>query len=688
MSPNKKGQTEQGEQRGHNIRLMGKLLLPLVLIFLGFIGFARLVWLPAFLDSLANRALHDLHAHLQSVTEGLVPLLLENQLANIYESLDALLEENPDWQHLILTDTYGRRLYPLDAPSTEGYSNNIRVIKQEVGFTSPPLGTLELAVDFSPLYETTRSLQRQFIIAMMIFLAATIGVIGMLFELIVSRRLRALRYASEQLADGKYNTQLPADSRDEIGQLSASFATMRDALQAYHKQLMGEIDDHRRTAEALNLEKENATYDATHDPLTGLINRREFERRLVESLGEAKATKCQHALLYLDLDQFKVINDTCGHMAGDALLQQLNIKLCDYVRAQDTLARLGGDEFGMLLKYCTLEDSRKVADNLRKAVEDFRFAWNDDIFNISVSIGVAGIDQDSGDMANVLSSADSACYMAKERGRNRIQVYHKDDQLVRRREGEMQWVTRIIRSMHDDHFKLYCQPIYALDNLQGTPAHYEILLRLREEDGTITMPGAFIPAAERYNLITTLDRWVLTKLLDTLPTLESEQPLQLSINLSGPSLGDPDLLELLEQRYPEIVASGHKLCFEITETAAIRSLSTARHFMERLQNYDFMFSLDDFGTGMSSFSYLKTLPVDYLKIDGTFVRDIATDNIDYAMVRSINEIGQTMGMKTVAEFVESEKILTLLKGIGVDFAQGHYLGKATPLDGMFSVTRP
>ncbi len=371
-------------------------------------------------------------------------------------------------------------------------------------------------------------------------------------------------------------------------------------------------------------------------------------------------------------------------MAGDELLRQLGGLLQQKVRRRDTLARLGGDEFGVLMEHCSLEHALRVANTLREAVEEYRFVWEDKGFNIGVSIGLVPITEISESIAGVLSAADTACYAAKDEGRNRIHVYREDDAELAKRHGEMQWVARIDRALEEDRFQLNFQPIVSVKSGEQKGAHYELLLRMQDEEGHIVHTSVFLPAAERYNLATKLDRWVVRKAFEWL-TRHPEHLERLylcEINLSGHSLGDGEFLELVIQQLGEAAIPPEKVCFEVTETAAIANLTSATHFIQTLKGVGCHFALDDFGSGLSSFAYLKTLPVDFLKIDGLFVKDIADDPTDLAMVKSINEIAQAMGKQTVAEFVENEAILEKLREIGVDYAQGHYIGGPRPIEEM------
>ena len=423
---------------------------------------------------------------------------------------------------------------------------------------------------------------------------------------------------------------------------------------------------------------------ARHDTLTGLVNRREFEDRLTRVLDSARHDQTEHVLCYLDLDQFKVVNDTCGHLAGDELLRQIAGLLESHIRKRDTLARLGGDEFGLLMEHCDLHEGRRVGTNLRNAVAEYRFVWEGKAHTVGVSIGVVAIVDDVGDITDVLKAADAACYVAKEGGRNRIHVYHANDAELATRQGEMQWVALINSALLEGRFQLSLQPIIALCESSSGALFYEVLLRMQGTDGEIIMPDLFMGAAERYNLMTKLDTWVVKNIfawIDSHPT-EFAQVALFNINLSGRSLGDDDFLPKLIALFAEYEIPGSKICFEITETAVISNLFSANRFMHALKQLGCVFALDDFGTGLSSFQYLKTLPVEYLKIDGMFIRDILDDPIDLAMVKSINEIGQVMGKKIIAEYVESEPVLGKLKEIGLNYAQGFYLGGAVPLHEM------
>lgn len=433
-------------------------------------------------------------------------------------------------------------------------------------------------------------------------------------------------------------------------------------------------------SEAHQLSQELA-HQAHHDVLTGLVNRRGFEDRLAQVLATNLSARGEHAVCYMDLDQFKVVNDTCGHVAGDALLRRLSDVIAGCVRRQDTLARLGGDEFGLIMEHCSTSQARRVADKIREAIAEFRFMWSGRVFRFGVSIGLVPVRDSHTDCATLLSLADTACYAAKDAGRNRVHVYRPDDTEVAVRQGEMQWVGKLEDALDNERLDLWFQPIVPVAKSTNESSKVELLLRLDEGEGPLVHPGAFLPAAERFGLAPRLDRWVLERAIDWLA--ESELVLsrieQCFINLSGASLGDEDFCRFAVDRLREAgPAVAGRICFEVTETTAIANLVRASAFMGSLKLLGCQFALDDFGAGLSSFAYLRSLPVDYLKIDGVFVRDIVDDEVDRALVQSISDIGHVMGKRTIAEFVENEAILGVLKDLGVDYAQGYGVARPAP----------
>ncbi len=454
----------------------------------------------------------------------------------------------------------------------------------------------------------------------------------------------------------------------EIG-IQNSAAPIRDragevigAVMVFH-----DVSRERRLRRAL-------AYQASHDALTGLINRREFESRLNEALLSTRRSETvRFVLLYLDLDQFKLVNDTCGHPAGDRLLKQITGLLQTRVRGSDLLARLGGDEFGILLSDCSPEQAMKIADNLRQAIRDYRFVWHDGGLNVGVSIGIVEITRDTESMAALMSAADVACYAAKDQGRNRVHVYTHDN--VPERHREMQWVSRLTRACDEGRLELHFQPIVPIGANRDPRRNFELMLRMRDESGALIQPIEFIPAAERYNVMPAIDRWVVHHALDSLAHLVSDPqpPYTVSINLSGTSLNDERFLEFLIGELSSHALSPGAICFEITETAAVANLANVVYFMRELKNRGCRFSLDDFGSGLSSFMYLKTLPVDYLKIDGQFIENVTSDPIDRCMVEAISQIGRAMNIQTIAERVESRAVLNELARLGIGYAQGFHI---------------
>ncbi|MGB5079994.1 MAG: EAL domain-containing protein [Burkholderiales bacterium] len=424
------------------------------------------------------------------------------------------------------------------------------------------------------------------------------------------------------------------------------------------------------------------SWEAAHDVLTGLVNRREFESLLEGSVASARNAGKHHVVCYLDLDRFKVVNDTCGHAAGDDLLRQLAALLQSRIRKSDTLARLGGDEFGLLLDGCSLERAQFIAADLLAAVGDYRFNWEAKVYTIGVSIGLAAATGDSASSAEVLSMADTACYWAKEQGRNRACVYRTGDSDMAARRRETGWIARINAALAEDRFTLYHQSYLPLNAAAGPRKHLEVLLRMIDEEGHLVQPGSFLPAAERYNLMPAIDRWVVGTVFSryhALVAARGGEPLTCAINLSGTSLNAEGFLDFVRQQALEHALPPQSICFEITETAAINNLRKAAEFIRECKSMGFLFALDDFGTGTSSFGYLKNLAVDYLKIDGGFVKNLENDAIDKAMTETINRIGHIMGIKTVAEYAENDAIIEGLRSMGVDYAQGYGVCKPTPL---------
>src|SRR5574340_271197 len=423
-------------------------------------------------------------------------------------------------------------------------------------------------------------------------------------------------------------------------------------------------------------------WQASHDALTGLVNRQEFERRLAHILESARRDGAAHALCYLDLDRFKVVNDTCGHAAGDELLRQISALLQGRMRQRDTLARLGGDEFGILLEHCPADLALRLALELRDAVRDFRFSWQGRSFSLGVSIGIAPLTASIDTAAAAMSAADAACYVAKEQGRNRAHLYHADDANLAEHRSQMLWVQRLTQALDEDRFRLYCQPIVPLSAGSSGRPHHEVLLRLQEPDGQLVEPMAFMPAAERYNLMPAIDRWVLREVIrGCAVALRTAEPRPLfAVNLSGRSLIDEHLPDYLRELLASHGVPGDMLCLEITEEAAVANLSRASQRIAEFKRLGCRVALDHYGSGMSVFTDLRSLPVDFLKIDGGFIRSLADDQVNRAVAEAINRVAHVMTIQTVAECTETDSVFTILKELGIDHAQGFVLARPCPIE--------
>jgi diguanylate cyclase (GGDEF)-like protein len=446
------------------------------------------------------------------------------------------------------------------------------------------------------------------------------------------------------------------------------------------QRVVSRVDRAERELKELKLRQEYAAklaYHASHDPLTNLVNRLEFENRLTLALHTATTQGRQHVVMYLDLDQFKIVNDTSGHAAGDQLLRQVSALLKEQVREGDTLARLGGDEFGVLLENCPLQEAIHIADELRLCVADFRFVSDGGSYSIGVSVGIVQVAEGVHSLTDVLSAADAACYMAKDKGRNRVQLYRPHDSEISLRRGEMGWVSRMQRALEEDRFILYTQRIHPIDGQDSRRGHQELLVRMLDGHGGVIPPMAFIPAAERYGMMPLIDQWVVHEAVVRISSLGADCG-TFALNISGASIGDERFLEFVREQFRRYKMPPGSICFELTETAAVANFDKAARFFGEMKSLGCLFSLDDFGAGMSSFGYLRHLPVDFIKIDGSFVKDIADDPLDLATVRAINDVGHVMGKQTIAEFVNGEAGLAALREIGVDFAQGNWLSPPSP----------
>ena len=452
-----------------------------------------------------------------------------------------------------------------------------------------------------------------------------------------------------------------------------SMATIRDDQQ----RSIGSVVVMRDATRILALTRKLAYY-ASHDALTDTLNRREFERCLDLALKSAVQHKLTHVLLYIDLDQFKIVNDTCGHRAGDHLLQLISDLLAQNIRSGDVIARLGGDEFAILLHRCSLDQAKVIAEKLRRATHDARLTWEDNIFDIGISVGVVGIDKDSESVSAVMSAADMACYTAKDLGKDRVHVYEKTDAETTSRRREMHWVNHLHQALKQNRLTLFQQEIVSVSDDSDDMRRAEILLRLFDEDGQLVPASMFLPALERYGLIHTIDRWVVRECFSTIASGEASNNAIYSINISGPSLSQTDFLSYIESQFEAHSLKGSQICFEITETAAVSHFRNAREFISELKTLGCSFALDDFGSGLSSFAYLKDLAVDYLKIDGAFIQNIVKDNVDRALVSAIKDVGHVMLIDTIAEHVETQEIMDIVTAVGIDYAQGSFVGIPKP----------
>jgi len=442
--------------------------------------------------------------------------------------------------------------------------------------------------------------------------------------------------------------------------------------------------------ETRNMERK-ISYQATHDALTGLMNRSEFEARLGLAVDSARQLGEVHVLCYMDLDQLKIINDTCSHEAGDALLRNVTEQLQGCLRESDIVARLGGDEFGVLLKHCSLEDAAELVGGMLAGIHALRFTSCGRTFEIGASVGLTSINAQSETVTSVMSEADLACYASKDLGGNRYHIYQPGDEVLAKRHEEMQWVSRLTAAIDTGRLVLYCQDIVPVNPASSAGRHIEVLVRMLDENGAMISPGRFMPAAERYNIVANLDRWVISSSFSWYDRNRDQECVTgldtLAINLSGSSINDSGFLSFIKAEIVKYNISPGVLCFEITETVAIANIQAASVFILELRKLGCRFALDDFGSGLSSFAYLKNLQVDYLKIDGSIVRDIDTDAVNAAMVSSIQQLGRAMHIKTVAEFVETDAILKKLADIGIDYAQGYGIARPGPLSGLRAVVR-
>ena len=520
-----------------------------------------------------------------------------------------------------------------------------------------------------------------------------IGLIGLMFSLLlawwigrnITKPIQEIAYAVSKVGEGSFSQTITENSSGELKTLQKGFNSMATSLKQAYDSMQDQVNDATKMLR----------YQTQHDDLTGLINRREFEVRLERCLKSVHENNAQHVFCFLDLDQFKLVNDTSGHVAGDELLKQVSLLLDNRMRDRDTLARLGGDEFGLLLENCSLSDASQISNALLKLVRDYRFMYEDKIFNVGVSIGLVVLNTGFESVSDVIHAADMACYSAKKAGRNQSFLFNAGDVEVTQRKTAVEAIADITDEIDDKQFVLYCQPILPLATVAPftsalpftpsiqEPQHFEVLIRKVGQDGKHMLPTTFIPSAERYHLMPNIDRWVIKQTFSTFRQLLAKSNEKcnyaFSINLSGTSLSDKSLLGYIREQFAIYAIPPQCICFEITETAAIVNLKNTINLFAALRKLGCTFALDDFGSGMSSFMYLKNFDVDYLKIDGSFVKEMDVNKIDHAMVRSIHSVAEAMGIKTVAEFVESDAILKELKSIGVHYGQGLYLGAPVPI---------
>ncbi len=551
---------------------------------------------------------------------------------------------------------------------------------EKLQWTSPDQQTVPLSLAISKIvilvFESTEvrelvGLVRNSIWGYMTYMFVLISVSGILFTVLIAKPLS--RLAAHLRTDDSGSVDRVPNSIS--GPLKiAELENVTHALNEYKDRLQSAVV----TLEQTNKELMHLTF---HDPLTGCANRRAFERRLKHAMQAVELGIQKYALCYLDVDQFKVVNDTCGHIAGDELLKQIASLLEGEINKADLLARLGGDEFGVLFENCQFDTAIEIAERMREKIMGHRFVWHGQTYVITISIGLVPISRETPNMSEVLKNADAACYVAKDSGRNRLHIYQENDQELAQRHGEMQWVGRIKQALEEGRFELYGQLIKPLHKESET-IYCEVLLRLIEHDGKLVLPMAFIPAAERYNLMSQIDQWVIKqsmRLLGEANCLNESREVVLSINLSGQSLGDKEIFECIKDSIEEFGAKPSNICFEITETAAIANLNQAVIFIEYLRDLGCHFALDDFGSGLSSFGYITNLELDSIKIDGYFIKNILTDPLSRTIIKAINEIGHVLGITTIAEFAEDDAIIAELKKLNVDFGQGLGIHKPEPL---------
>ncbi len=654
--------------------------LPAVLFSIVLAGYAIATVFTTLEEAYYERG-HMIAAQLAPAAEN--DLILED-VKRLQTLAQQLLSIERELRAVVITDTHGEVL------ASSGHAIEASVLNQMVINHTQTLSNSDGVIFSSPIImrgeksdvvigyayvdlsnDTLQVLENELLRNMLL-----VGLFGLLFSSLVawligrniSKPIQEIAFAVDKVGDGDFSHVIAENSSGELKVLQTGFNAMSQRLKNSYTYMQERVDE--VTAQL--------RYQTQHDDLTGLINRREFEERLATCLREVNKLDKQHICCYLDLDQFKLVNDTCGHIAGDELLRQISALFVNRIGEKDTLARLDGDEFGLLFINKSLADVNIIINQLFKLVRDYRFVYEGRVFKIGISVGIVRIDTTFNTASDIMHAADAACHSAKIAGRNQSFLYNHADSANLQRYNAVNAISGITDKINDDSFVLYCQPIVSLSLEAPHQQHYEVLIRQVSAKGEVSLPKAFIPSAERYNLMPNVDRWVIKhtfsayrKLLDA--NLGKVNYL-FSINLSGTSLSDNHFLSYIQEQFSIYAIPPKAICFEITETAAIVNVAQTIKLISTLKNLGCKFALDDFGSGMSSFMYLKRFAVDYLKIDGSFVKEIHLNTIDYATVKSIHSVAQALNIKTVAEYVESDAILYELREIGVTYGQGNRLG--------------
>lgn len=595
---------------------------------------------------------------------------LESVISEDIAVLDTLISEttalDDDIYSIRITNEVGQHLVSWTRPA-RFLPAGAYTFSGSIDFEGEKFGTVTAVWDPARLLaEVDKRLaaeQARLIFALLILTVLSLSLLHVLVASPLSKIAARLQMLSDDGAGGEDTKPLQLSSSREMAMLSVAVNDLGNAF-ANSRKLSVDLE-----------------HQANHDHLTGLENRSSFEKRLINRLAERYPGTQDDTLLYFDLDQFKVVNDTCGHAAGDALLRQLSALLISQFRPNDTFARLGGDEFAVLLPAVPVERGLQFAEHLRASVETFRFSWNDHIFAPEASIGAVAISGIQNTIEELMTAADIACYAAKNSGRNRVHLYEVDDAELSQRQTEMNWVPRIRNALETTGLVLYGQIIEPARLNTDDDPHIEVLLRMQDENNDLIPPGAFLPAAERYGLMPHIDRWVISNTLSWMAAhiVRAEKIPVCAINISGASICDDSFREFLLKTLSQTQVPHQNICFEITETVAVANLASAIEFMQMIKLRGCSFALDDFGAGMSSFTYLKNLPVDFVKIDGAFVRDLLNNETSVAMVKAMADISRVMQIKSIAEFVENDDVRNKLMHIGIDFVQGYGVGKPQPL---------